>query len=263
MTDITDDFSLRDHVALVTGGGRGIGAATAIAFAEAGADVTVVARTREQLDATATAIRDTGHRAHVGVADVDDLAQLEAVVSDTVAELGRLDVVVNVVGGTIPAPFTATSAAALEKAFHFNVVTAFELCRLAVPHMLDSGGGSIVNITSAMGRLTDRGYVAYGTVKAALAHMTRLMAADLAPRIRVNAIAPGSIATESLDGVLTDELRAEMIRRTPLRRLGLPREIALAALYLVSPAGAFVTGKVLEVDGGIETPNLNLGLPDL
>jgi 7-alpha-hydroxysteroid dehydrogenase len=129
--------------------------------------------------------------------------------------------------------------------------------------MLAGEGGSIVNITSTMGRLADRGYAVYGTAKAALAHLTRLMAFDLAPRIRVNAVAPGAIATDALDTVLTDELRAAMIAATPLRRLGNPRDIAMAVLYLVSPAGSYLTGKILEVDGGIETPNLSLGLPDL
>jgi 7-alpha-hydroxysteroid dehydrogenase len=89
------------------------------------------------------------------------------------------------------------------------------------------------------------------------------MAFDLAPRIRVNAVAPGAIATDALDTVLTDDLRAAMIAATPLRRLGNPRDIAMAVLYLVSPAGSYLTGKILEVDGGIETPNLSLGLPDL
>jgi 7-alpha-hydroxysteroid dehydrogenase len=106
--------------------------------------------------------------------------------------------------------------------------------------------------------------VAYGTAKGALSHMTRLMAVDLAPKIRVNGIAVGSVATSALEVVLTDEgLRTEMVERTPLKRLGEPEDIALAALYLASPAGQFVTGKMFEIDGGIEYPNLGLNLPDL
>jgi 7-alpha-hydroxysteroid dehydrogenase len=106
--------------------------------------------------------------------------------------------------------------------------------------------------------------LAYGTAKAAMMHMTRLMAADLAPKVRVNAIAVGSIATSALEVVLeSDELRQQMIDGTPLKRLGEPEDIALAALYLASPAGSFVTGKVMEVDGGLEEANLELGLPDL
>jgi len=130
--------------------------------------------------------------------------------------------------------------------------------------MVEHGGGSAVNISSAMGRMADRGFVAYGTAKAALTHMTRLLAADLAPKVRVNAIAVGSTATSALEIVLGDEaVHAEMVRRTPLRRLGDAEDIALAVLYLASPASSWVTGKILEVDGGLEEANLELGLPDL
>jgi 7-alpha-hydroxysteroid dehydrogenase len=129
--------------------------------------------------------------------------------------------------------------------------------------MLERGGGSIVNIASVMGLLSDRGYAAYGTAKAAMVQLTRLNAADLAPRIRVNAIAPGAIATEALRGVLNDDLEQLMIKGTPMRRLGRVEDIALGAAYLASPASSFVTGKVLAIDGGITFPNLSLNLPDL
>jgi 7-alpha-hydroxysteroid dehydrogenase len=261
---LLDRFSLRDKVAVVTGGGRGIGAGCALAFAEAGADVVVAARTKEQLEDVANQVADRGRRALGVPCDVSDLANLDLIVDQTMNEFGRIDVVVNNAGGAMPQPFLDTSAKALEGAFHFNVTTAFTLSKLAVPHMLARDGGSIVNISSAMGRLTDRGYVAYGTAKGALSHMTRLMASDLAPRIRVNGIAVGSVATSALEIVLTnDDLRNEMVSKTPLRRLGETDDIAIAALYLASPASSFVTGKLLEVDGGIEYPNLALNLPDL
>src|SRR5262249_39744304 len=159
-----------------------------------------------------------------------------------------------------PRPMMDTSPGFLERAFHFNVTTAFVLSKAAVPHLLENGG-SIVNISSAIGRLRDRGFVAYGTAKAALSHMTRLMAAHLAPKVRVNAIAVGSIATSALQIVLDDDAtREEMIRRTPLKRLGGAEDIALCALYLASPASSFVTGKLFEIDGGLEEANLELGL---
>jgi 7-alpha-hydroxysteroid dehydrogenase len=130
--------------------------------------------------------------------------------------------------------------------------------------MLEGDGGSVVNISSAMGRLAGRGYLAYGTAKGALAHYTRLAAADLAPRIRVNAIAVGSVATSALDIVMqTDELRVALEEGTPLKRIGQPEEIAAAIVYLASEAGAYVTGKILEVDGGLQSPNLEFPLPDL
>jgi 7-alpha-hydroxysteroid dehydrogenase len=115
-----------------------------------------------------------------------------------------------------------------------------------------------------MGRLTGRGFLAYGTAKAALAHWTRLAAVDLAPLIRVNAIAVGSVATSALQIVMDDDnLRGEAEKNTPLHRIGDPDEIAATVLYLASAAGAFVTGKVFEVDGGTEAPVLDMGLPDL
>jgi 7-alpha-hydroxysteroid dehydrogenase len=177
---------------------------------------------------------------------------------------GRLDLIVNNLGGTMPRPLLDTSPRYLEEAFHFNVATAHALTRAGVPLMLENGGGSVVNISSIMGRVTGRGYLAYGTAKAALAHWTRLAARDLAPRIRVNAIAVGSVATSALDLVLaSDELRSSMEQATPLRRIGDPEEIAAAVVFLAAPSGGYITGKLLEVDGGLEQPSLDFGLPDL
>jgi 7-alpha-hydroxysteroid dehydrogenase len=195
------------------------------------------------------------------VNDNDSVASLADVAK---AELGRIDIVVNNAGGTAPRPFLDTSPGYLERAFHFNVTSAFVLSKACAPTMLEQGDGAIVNISSTMGRLRDRGMLAYGVAKAGLAHMTRLMAIDLAPKVRVNAIAVGSVGTSALDVVLeTPELLEQMVEGTPLKRLGEPDDIAAAALYLASPAGSFITGKVIEVDGGLEAPNLALGLPDL
>jgi len=164
----------------------------------------------------------------------------------------------------MPREFLKTNTRALEDAFHFNVSTAHALTRAALPHLLASGEGSVVSISSVIGRVAGRGYVAYGTAKAALSHWTRLTAADLAPRVRVNAISVGSIATSALQIVVDDEgLRTAMEQGTPLRRIGEPDHIAATVLFLASPAGGYVTGKVFEVDGGLERPNLDLMLPDL
>jgi 7-alpha-hydroxysteroid dehydrogenase len=263
---LLDRFDLTDQVAIVTGAGRGIGRASALALAEQGADVVLTARTHEQLDEVAAEVAGFGRRAAVVPADVSDTSVLPGLVETAEREFGRLDVVVNNAGGTEPRPFLQTSERRFEAALHFNVTTAYALTQAAVPLMLESGDGlgSVVNISSAMGRLTARGYVAYGTAKGALNHMTRLLAQDLAPRVRVNAIAVGSTATSALDIVLqNDELRDTMVEATPMKRLGETDDIALAVLYLASSAGSYLTGKILEVDGGIETPNFQLGLPDL
>jgi 7-alpha-hydroxysteroid dehydrogenase len=261
---VLDRFRLDGRAAIITGAGRGIGAACALALAEAGADVVLASRTVEQLEAVAKEIDGLGRRAVVAPMDVNDNDSVASLVDRSIAAFGRVDIVINNAGGTMPRTMLETSAGYLERAFHFNVTSAFVLSKAAAPHMLAAGEGSIVNIGSAIGRLRDRGMLAYGTAKAAMMHMTRLMAADLAPKVRVNAIAVGSIATSALEVVLeSDELREQMIQGTPLKRLGEPDDIALAALYLASPAGSFVTGKIMEVDGGLEEANLALGLPDL
>ena len=257
------DFRLDEHVAVVTGAGRGIGAGIAMAYAQAGADVVLVARTRQQLDAVAARVRATGRKAITVAGDVRDLTQAPIIVEQAVAELGRLDVVVNNAGGAEPRALLDTTGAELDAAFHLNVTAAFELVKQATPQLLAGGHGSVVNISSTMDRTVGRGLLVYGTVKAALSHMTRLLAADLAPRVRVNAIAPGVVETDGLKAALTDELRAQVTAATPLHRLASVDDIASAAVWLASPAAGYVTGKVIEVDGGAQAPAFPNEIPDL
>ncbi|QYN16988.1 SDR family oxidoreductase [Amycolatopsis sp. DSM 110486] len=260
---ILDRFRVTDKVAVVTGAGRGIGAATAVALAEAGADVVIASRTESQLNEVAASVAAAGRRAHVVAADLSDPAAAGALASEALAAFGRLDIVVNNVGGTYPRPFTESTTDFLEEAFRFNVATAHALTVAATPALLESGG-AVVNISSIMGRVQGRGFLAYGTAKAALSHYTRLAAVDLAPKVRVNAICVGSVLTSALELVAgNEEIRVKMENATPLQRIGSAEDVASAVLYLASPAGAYVTGKVLEVDGGLQAPNLELGLPDL
>lgn len=261
---ILDTFRLDDKVAIVTGAGRGIGAASALALAEAGADVVISARSTDQLEEVAAQIEAVGRRALVVPADLSDLDAVAGLASTAHAAFGRLDIVVDNLGGTMPRPFEHTSPRFLTEAFSFNVATAHALNRAALPFLLEHGSGSIVGISSIMGRVAGRGYLAYGTAKAGLAHYTRLAARDLAPKVRVNAIAVGSVATSALDIVMQDDaMRTQMEDATPLRAIGEPEHIAAAVVYLSSPAAGYVTGKVLEIDGGLEQPNLDLGFPDL
>lgn len=262
---ILDRFRIDDNVAIITGAGRGLGAAIALAFAEAGADVVIAARSEFELDNVAGQVAELGRRAKVVPVDLSNADAAANLAQVAVDEFGRLDIVVNNVGGAMPRALLDTSPEQLTGAFEFNVANAHALVTASVKHMLATAdGGSIINITSTMGRLPGRAFVAYGTAKAALAHYTRLASMDLNPRIRVNGIAPGSILTSSLEVVAAnDEMRSTVEGATPLHRLGDPEDIAAAALYLASPAGSYVTGKILEVDGGLIAPNLDLPIPDL
>ncbi len=261
---VLDRYRLDGQVALVSGAGRGIGAASALGLAEAGADVAVLARSADQIEAVAERIRALGRRAIALPTDADDPDAIAAAVERTVGELGRLDVVVSVVGGAMPKGFLDTNDRDLRDAFEHNVVNGIRLVRASVPHLLAAGGGSVVMISSAIGHNVGRGFLAYGAAKASLDHAVRLMAADLNPKIRVNAIAPGAILTEALEVVAANPAIKQMIEdATPLRRLGDPDDIAAAVLYLASSAASYVTGQVLAVDGGVLTTNFAFPIPDL
>jgi 7-alpha-hydroxysteroid dehydrogenase len=266
MTSVLDSFRLDDKVALITGGGKGIGAAIARAFADAGADVAVIARTADDVEAVAADVRARGRRALAVPADVNDLDAVRGLVDRTVAELGGLDIVVNNAGGSTSYPFLQTTVDNLEHSFHFNVSVAFELTRLAVPHLLARGGGVVLNISSVAGRKAVRGTLTHSTMKAAVSQLTRVTAAELAPRIRVNAILPGAIETASLAAFLDrmdPGVRETMLERTPMRRNGQPDDIANAALWLCSPAASWVTGELVAVDGMAADELIPKDIPDL
>lgn len=250
---IIERFRLDQQVAIVTGGGRGIGRAIALAYAEAGADVVCAARTLADVEAVAEEVRALGRQALAVQCDVTDFAQLAGLVEAAIGRFGRITHLVNNAGGSGPNDPLKMSTERFEGVFRFNVSSAYELTRLCVPHMRAAGGGNVVNITSGAARYAQPHFSAYGTAKAALSQLTRLLAQDFAPAIRVNAIAPGPILTAALDRALPADMREGMVRNTPLKRLGEVEDIAAAALYLATLASGWVTGKIIEVDGGAES----------
>ncbi len=261
---ILDLFRLDGKVAVISAAGRGIGAACARAFAEVGANVAIGARTESQLQGVARDIEAAGGKAAILAGDLSSREGMQQLVDAAISAFGRIDVVVNNAGGSMPKPFLSTSERFFTESLHWNVTTAFNLTQLAVPHLLASGGGSVINIASSAGRNPDRGFAAYGTAKAAMIQLTKNLATDLAPKIRVNAIAPGSIETEALATVLEDDaIREQMLSMTPLARIGRENDIAASAVLLASEAGSYITGQCIGVDGGIRRSNLEMGIPDL
>jgi 7-alpha-hydroxysteroid dehydrogenase len=263
---ITDQFRLDHKAALVTGAGKGIGRGIALAFARAGADVALVARTKDDLDAVAEEIRGFGRNAVAIPADVTEIESLDDVVAKAVGSLGRLDIVVNNAGGVEQlGTYTDMTVAILENAFRFNVSAPFELGRHALPHMLAQGGGAIVNIGSMSAMQNERGFLPYSLAKSALGKFTELAAIELAPRVRVNAILPGCVETEALRGFMDamPEVRDSLQSKTPMRRNGTPDDIAAAALFFASPASSWITGKLLEVDGAAPAGLFPNESPDL
>lgn len=243
-------FSLKGQAALITGGGAGIGRAISLLYAEAGADVACTDLKQSDAEAVAQECRRFGGRALGLKLDVTDETERVAVVEQVVREFGTLTILVNNAGGGGPKPFDMPLGD-FEWAFQLNVYSMFRLCQLARPHMKGASGGAIVNISSMAGENKNQRMCSYGASKAAVNHLTRNMAFDLGPdNIRVNAIAPGAIRTAALETVLNPDIEHTMLKHTPLGRLGEATDIAAAALYLVAPASAWVSGQVLTVSGG-------------
>jgi 7-alpha-hydroxysteroid dehydrogenase len=238
------------QVAIVTGAAAGIGRGISEAFAAAGAAVVVSDLKIEAAEATAQAIRDAGGQAIGLVCNVTDETDRVSLVTRALNHFGKITCLVNNAGGGGPKPFDMPMSD-FEWAFQLNVFSAFRLMQLCAPSISAAGGGAILNISSMSGENKNVRMASYASSKAAISHLTRNTAFDLGPmNIRVNAIAPGAIRTAALETVLTPEVEQAMLKHTPLKRLGVPSDIGLAALFLCCPASAWISGQVLTVSGG-------------
>lgn len=251
----TAQFELNDKVAIVTGGTEGIGRAIAEILGRAGAKVVVTSRREDAVEATAAAFRDLEIEASGVATDVRDSDAVANLVSKAVDSFGRIDILVNTAGGSFGdsfgrGPLLDLSANDFLESYRLNVVGAYLCAAAAVPVMRDGGGGSIVNISSLASHDPAQGMAAYGASKAALNNLTRSMAREWAPDIRVNAIAPGHIDTPRTSANRSPERVATQLAEIGLGRMGTPEDVGNGVLFLVSPAGAWLTGVVLDIDGG-------------
>lgn len=262
-----ESMSLTGRVAVVTGGSQGIGRSIALALAEAGADIAIVAREPEQVDVgterihrpiapVAEEIRELGRRSLGIVADVRVPEEMQAMAARVVHELGQIDILVNNAGATWGetfrmGPLLQMTARDLDECLRLNLKSFFHASTAVAPHMIESGKGTILNMASQSGIGGSPGNGLYGAAKAGVISLTKTMALEWAPHIRVNAIAPGTIA--HADRAAVHPYAPPGTRgpsNIPLGRTGAAEDIAGAALYLVSDAASYTTGTVIDIDGG-------------
>lgn len=243
------DHAFDGRVVVVTGAGRNIGAAIALGFADAGADLLLIARTAGPVEQVAANIREaTGRRVEVVTADVADSRAVDAIAERATQAFGSVDVLVNNaydVGAV--APVLEIPDGAWERALAVNLLAPLRLCRAFAATLGANGDGSVVNVLSGSGFLPSPGLAAYGVAKAALWMLTRSLATELAPRIRVNAVCPGLV---SETGEPRSESHHRLLPQVPMGRVGRPEEIVGAALYLAAATSTYTTGTVIVANGG-------------
>lgn len=250
MVDISQ-FSIEGKKALITGGSRGIGAATALAFARAGADVAVSSRKLPDLEKVAAEVRKMGRKALAVEAHLGKMENIKPLVDRVMAEFGRIDILVNNAGIAISRPFLEKTVEDWEKTLRVNLIGVFLCAQAAARVMLNQKSGKIVNISSIRGieHCGREGVMDYSASKTAVIGLTKTMAKQLAPHIRVNAVAPGHTKTEMTQS-LPEEVKRNMIEGSFLKRMAEPEEIARAILFMASDDASFITGQTLLVDGG-------------
>ena len=242
---------LKDKTALITGGARGIGAATALLFLKEGARVGIIDLQEEGMKAVAGKARSGGFELATFAGNITKKDEVDRILDLSVEKLGRIDILVNNAGVVIPRPFLEKTVEDWEKTLSVNLIGLFLCCQAASKYMLEQKSGKIVNISSIRGieHCGREGVMDYSASKAAVIGLTKTMAKELAPYINVNTVAPGHTKTE-MTAPLPDEVKQNMIEGSYLKRMAEPEDIAKAILFMASEDANFITGQILLVDGG-------------
>lgn len=245
------DFGGR--VALVTGGGRGIGRSAALALAQLGADVMVVSLEQPEVDETVACIEQQGRRGYGLARDLSKAGAPAQVIEACITRLGRLDILINVAGRVVRKRAEETYPDDWDSVLALNLKAMAEMCRLALPHLRRNPGAAIVNMSSMTGIVGTPLRAAYAASKAGILGYTKVLAKELAAEgIRVNAVSPGFIDTAFVTPYLADQPQkmTEALSHIPLGRMGTPDEVAWAIVFLASPAASYITGQTIVIDGG-------------